>query len=839
MRMRSPSHCCFVVIALGLSPACAPFSDPPLLVCGNRIVEAEEDCDDPDDDGCGAPDRATACRWLCDPKDAEPTCDVDRVCGGDGVCRRPSGSFANPIVIDAAGVRWIERGDLDGDGRDDLVVQLHVPDRLPGVEAIYFDEPAGLQRVPLAQVIANAAVGDLEADGLAEVALAIEPPPQVEEPLSYGYGIWSGNAERVPAPRSLPTVRASGDVGRMLPGSGIEDDALELVGDELRRWRRDGDSELLGLTMPRTVDQLGDAIASVDIRDGSCANDDPRRLIALAYEGSDAVELLSLCGTATIELLPAVRLPAGSTLDRSGTFFDDIDDDGEPDLLTETGLVTVHVAYGVGDGSFHSSAATPPTAGDGNFAVLAQFSRFATGPLRAVADLDDDGSSEIICQDRVYWSYDACEVCFSPLLARSAAVVDLDRDGDLDIVAAGVQGDTLQLYLGDPALVESLTVQQIDLRGPARELVVGDFDADTATDVAFIETLDDQPHPITTIPMESISILHADADGVWDVERHGPFVALQSIAAASRHLVVARALDDASRPVGAFVSSESPMHIGDEVPRRPIVGRFIDPMGLELAALVSLPGAASDLLARLPLEVGGSASPYDASVGDAVPGGELAGYSYLEAPIDLDGDGIDELLVLGNVDDDTGWMWLARLSIEGDGAQWRIIAEHELDARFVRRAARAYGGLGEPLPPPQGDSQLRIGDLDGDGDEDALAIDDAEEPRLVALRNDGGVLAAAVVRLEQVADEPLRPTQLQPWHVDADGQSRWLVGGPDGVGIATVDLAASEVRIARITKEGTEALGVADVDGDGLLDLVLGTTDQLQIRTAEEARGAE
>lgn len=90
--------------------------------CGNRVINANEDCDtvSPFATGtCALAGEPNACFFRCDE---ETACPDDGVweCGGDGRCRRPSGEFA--LVVDnSTFVEDFVVGDVDGDGIPDVI----------------------------------------------------------------------------------------------------------------------------------------------------------------------------------------------------------------------------------------------------------------------------------------------------------------------------------------------------------------------------------------------------------------------------------------------------------------------------------------------------------------------------------------------------------------------------------------------------------------------------------------------------------------------------------------------------------------------------------------------
>jgi|GEM_PF-2073169 len=98
--------------------ACDDLAEVPTGTCGNLVVEAGEQCD-------GQPNCLTsgeaACRFTCAP--GVRACPGELACAVDGVCVASAGRFMSyddarryELVADRIVV-----GDLDGDGRDDLI----------------------------------------------------------------------------------------------------------------------------------------------------------------------------------------------------------------------------------------------------------------------------------------------------------------------------------------------------------------------------------------------------------------------------------------------------------------------------------------------------------------------------------------------------------------------------------------------------------------------------------------------------------------------------------------------------------------------------------------------
>lgn len=150
---------------------------------------------------------------------------------------------------------------------------------------------------------------------------------------------------------------------------------------------------------------------------------------------------------------------------------------------------------------------------------------------------------------------------------------------------------------------------------------------------------------------------------------------------------------------------------------------------------------------------------------------------------DLDGDGIPELAVGADRDDDGG---------ENRGAVWILFLDATGEVRSVQKISATVGGLTDP--PADGDlfghSVAALGDLDGDGIPDlAVGGDDAD---------DGGPNRGAVWILFLNADGTVRQTQ----------RISDTAGGFEGV-LDDDDLF------------GQAVAGVGDLDGDGTPDLAV------------------
>jgi hypothetical protein len=410
----------------------------------------------------------------------------------------------------------------------------------------------------------------------------------------------------------------------------------------------------------------------------------------------------------------------------------------------------------------------------------------------------------------------------------SAVVVDITDDGALDIV--GLHDDAVEVHLldSDDGAIAFKT-QQLSLEGgQGDDAVAGDFNRDTIDDVGFLVR-----KPGTAADVD-VAVLFGGALENWRIDRFGPFVGVQTLTVEADATLVARTVDSQFRPGGAFIRPGEARHDFGFLVRQPVLARTTN--GVVGASVVLRPNDGEERLAHFGFAAG-TLSPHDVIVPSStnLPGMTAGlGVHARAVAVELDAtQDTDEIVVLGTTAGG-GTAWVLRLS---QASQWELNSTFAYGPGFAASPA----ARGEPAPPGGGPgSAVAVGDVDGDGDTDVVATTDELLPRVMVLRNDGGVLSADPIFLFSQNHVSFEFAHVEPWHVDAkSGAMRWLVGGNDGIRLADIDLSAGHILVRDdIPTARPRALASADVDGDGLFDLIVGTRNDIRIHLAEEIIGA-
>ncbi len=532
---------------------CAKLETLPEDVCGNLTHEPEagEDCDG--QEGCGAPGTDKACRFVCEPPHGEcPEKDKGYSCGKDGICRRPSGALEPLAEIVNSFTRDLQTTDLNGDGCDEIVhhtlrgVSIAAVGSDKGCPSSSLELPAGPPPPAEQSIPPSPVVADLTNDGLPDLVLSARG--------LFGDGLFVHLAGETPTvtPLLYPTVRFKQKTLRPLgvgqPGADalyvfldpVNDDGTPVVppGDALVAAVKDPQFKAVE-QMAKLPGKLADVVllAAADFDppgDPNTACDE----VVVGLKGQPKLLVFRTCGPAgepVFAPLPGIQLAGGAKLRdfNAAIAVVDVNQDGLLDVLVNTTAPELEVAYGLGNGTFHSqppmpgvipdghaSVAALPPSPDAALAVSAEY-RFVAGDFDKTDSLpveiralpcpavEDTATGSPGCEKRP-------PVCES-------VVDDIDADGTLDvvftlgadpsiIVARGGKGDQAHLAL-------------LPTQCPPHSLVAGDFDGDGIHDVAFLDPVtvddpaakDEPDKPAGKISRSSVSVAYGRAFAVPEV----------------------------------------------------------------------------------------------------------------------------------------------------------------------------------------------------------------------------------------------------------------------------------------------------------------------------------
>ncbi|HET6202280.1 MAG TPA: VCBS repeat-containing protein [Planctomycetota bacterium] len=701
---------------------------------------------------------------------------------------------AIPWVVDATAA--VALGDLDGDG--DLDALVAVSGFYPaGQDRLYRNDGSGALADASAQLPAilddtrALSLGDVDGDGDLDALVANFGQPHGLL-LNGGAGVFSDAGAQLPPVVGPARAAALGD----LDGDG---DLDALIGNDAQQnqlFLNNGSGSFAYATAqlpPVFAHTWALALGDVD------ADGDLDALVANGQPGFASYNRLQLNNGSAAFVDATAQIPLVSAYTRS-LALGDLDGDGDLDALLGNDSGSQNLLHlNNGAGVFTDATAQLP-------AVLDDTKSLALGDVDGDGDLDvligNDGPSRLYANSGSGVFTDATSQMPPTLeIARALALGDLDGDGDLDALI-GNDGTQDRLYVNDGSGgFADATAHPVPEAQGTQALALGDVDGDGDLDALLgndgqsrlyrndgTGLFSDATAQLPAVSDDTYALAFGDVDGDGDLDL---FVGNEGL---SRLLLNGGA--------GTFVDAPSLLPPTPYAFTRGVALGDVDGDGDLDAVLGNY--ANSNLLAggqdRLYVN-GGSGAFSDAPA--QIP--TTFDFTFAVALGDVDGDG-DLDVLFGNY-----------------GAQNRLCLNN--GAGFFTNATTALPANIYPAT-----YALAFGDVDGDGDLDALLGKTATERLL--LNNGSGVFTDAAGALPPATDTT---PAVALGDIDGDGDLDALAGNASPYGLGAQNRlyrnggsgvftdATSEMPSIL---DATPAVALGDVDGDGDLDAVFGNLGQ-------------
>ncbi len=381
------------------------------------------------------------------------------------------------LASDAVDADVVRPADLDGDGDEDLVVVAHDPLVYLGEELRWYPNDGSALGAPVVLVAATKSTrlgveaGDLDGDGDADLVVTTEYPGEVRWLANDGVGGFA-------PPVSLGVMaRAEGSAIADLDADGVVDVLVSGSSAEVEMWYRgvgggsfaDGvlfaTENAVGLA-PADLDADGDLDVAMGTRFDACwkenlgggdfGDPDTCHALAPATDNAEAIQAVDLDADGDLDLLTGGEYRATYWHpNESGTFpfalavgdevaYDvhaaDITGDGLPDVLG--------VALAGGVELMENTA--------GGFGTGWELAGSANSGAVVLADVDGDGDQDIVTgtDGIAWWSNEggaftgAAPVTRQDVEPLELVAADLDGDGDPDLAGA-MEGGGVDWYRND------------------------------------------------------------------------------------------------------------------------------------------------------------------------------------------------------------------------------------------------------------------------------------------------------------------------------------------------------------------------------------------------------
>lgn len=914
-----------IFLSIAAAGSCGDLSDFTLGVCGNSVLEAGEDCEpgdknsDPAQQGyCAPKGDPDQCHYLC--RDGA-SCPADEACGVDGVCRAAGEGFVATGTSTQLLARDMHTGDLDGDGRTDVLLtrndgslvasfssgrELNEPSPFPadaseGIAIGRLRADSGDATVPgggAARERADLVVGSSAA--LAALLGDAARNPTVDAVPSYNFGsalsILKAPSRAIPPPASLPESLV------LKPETEVEGLALQLTSFFyiFLKSPYTADTPIVqdGGTNAKFVADIADLSKSsslvplVENRTASCNE----LLLGHQVDGGGAW-VVYFCGT-PIETDPApgpvkVVVPSGVVVTGPPMAVDMVPG---PDVASHLDVVIptsagLYVAQGDGTAPFLGAV-------DGVVSAVpcteALCNELQSDRVFSLADLNDDGLPDAVTDKGVLLSdgtgyYQAAFPALTPW--SEAVVADVNADGIPDVIAAPDGGRTgLEVMTGSGSAYFNPTV--LSTTRPVTRITAGDFDGDHVDDVVAIE-----PSPTTGCdsPDDIVTFFGAASGGLVGGVVVGRLAGANQIISGrlprldKRDSIydfgVGSKCDDEDSKISIFYGTgsrqlDAPLLLLDQLTAAsssdsPVVAPYTP-------AAIALPSgvlAKADPKSIVTATVSSIYAPVLAPGTDPLPANTVL---FIEESVPEQIFAVQHLIQLSYQPSEVAKAAIAVGELDGDegaeiglwvpstaGSTLTIVDDWDCVGGTTDTPSTCEGSPLREIPLDPVDpatvtrSQMVVGDVDGDGQDDLLLLvltdtsstltlvthaPELDPPYRVSTVGAGQVTAASVTLLSPAPSNLTGGVSTTAPAIVFAGS----YGGQGGIfGLSLDPKSKSHDPVALtgvegfsgcdVTCGGRTSISAGDVDGDGLDDLVLLDSDAVQVfyRSSTSAGDAE
>ncbi len=835
----------FGLLAIATSCQTLPALTPS---CGNKVIDPGEDCDsfgDPKIPGstCIAAGQPGACHYACD----ESACPATYTCGGaTHVCRQPSGKFKASVAVAGESARRVLSGDFDGDGAAD-VVTVGTTSRIR-----FFDGRSAGPQLALSSESSLPALGDLTADGRTSgVVVSTFVATGGSGAIEGNLRVWRGSADRTLLPTVYPNIdlTAQGLTG----GRAISAFRANQLGTDVFALLTSSAGSALyyvvGAGLPTgkpLYSNLGSPSAiqgeiPVSTLGSGCLLQTPFtscQSMVLAFTGASSVGIYPSCN-AQLAVNDGTVAPLTFTLPSDVV--------AGPAFLIRPpsgGAPSLYVVGNQGVWAFPGNACSIATTG----VLVPGLPAPSTSRILALGYIDDSQVAPFYLDwvdvDGIHVKYGPLDtdVTFTPAPSNDAdagtawfdaRIDDLNLNGLPDVVA--ISPSSLDFYNGTGSVL--LNPKHIALDGTATHLATGDYDGDFVTD--FVVTTHNDSTGLVT---DDIGIAFGQFTGFpsapTSVGRLGSITQVEP-ALFDYRLTGSADFITTLFAVGTAPDNHIAVSILEGDPDRLINSPFfLDPStrsSLVSAVVGDFTGSGHAGLAGMALQAGKppttglwfaaatGAAQIDvstSSVSPALPNVTMrpdASTRDALAAIDVGGPAGKELLLVQPAQKNIGFGGLFLLTnVQG----WQVLANEPLtDATMLA---------------DKGGVVVRTADLDGNGFDDVIVEygdatnNDAFAAKII-LNQGNGTLSFASAITPALPPDTIALTTI---HAKPDGTTQLVALARGGVYLASFTNGAvgsfdRAIDFAGFTDGGATTVRdcvAADVDGDGVEDLVIGTS---------------